>query len=300
MKRSHDVILPTLTVALALALAQPAAAAVAERWTAVDHVLGRPGAALGGGVHKYGWPRTDLHVTLDGVTIEPALALGSWAAFEAAGEPGRFLVMGDLVLQGSEVNPVLRALQAGGIDVTAVHNHLIGEAPRLLYVHYAGRGDAMALARALRDALGKTATPLAPASAPPAASPAEAKVLAHVEAILGRKGSTTGRVLHVGVPRADPIEDGGVEVPPTMGTASGLGFQVVGDRVATAGDLVLAPDEVNPVIAALEAHGLEVEALHTHMLRETPRTFFLHFWGVGSADRVAGGLRAALALVKTR
>ncbi len=287
----------------AIALGPAAGAAPATEpspWTAVDHLLGHPGKPLKGGVHKYVWPRTDLHVTVGDVEVDPALALGSWAAFEPSGEPGRFLVMGDLVLRGSEVNPVVRALQAGDVDVTAIHNHLIAESPRLLYLHYAGRGDAQALARTVRNALRTTGTPLASAPPPSPASPAETAILERLETALGRKGTLTGRVLHIGVPRANAIEDGGTEVPPTMGTASGLGFEVVGTRVATAGDLVLAPAEVNPVIAALEAHEIDVEALHTHMLRETPRTYFLHFWGVGSGDQIAAGIQAALALVKTR
>ncbi|MGE5246215.1 MAG: DUF1259 domain-containing protein [Betaproteobacteria bacterium] len=286
--------------AFVLSLGVPVLAQQQSAWTTVDHLLGRPGQSLAGDVHKYGWPRTDLHVTLGGVPVEPALALGSWAAFKETGRSGQFVVMGDLVLRGAEVNPVIRALQAGGIDVTAVHNHLIGESPRLLYLHYSGTGEAPALARTLRGALEKTATPLGPPAPAASASPAERAVLTKLQTALGRTGSMAGRVLQVSVPRANAVEHDGMEIPPAMGTGTGMNFEVVGQRVATTGDFVLAADEVNLVIKALEAHGIEVEALHSHMLQETPRTFFMHFWGVGTPDAIGAGLKAALAVVKTR
>jgi hypothetical protein len=210
--------------------------------------------------------------------------------------------MGDLVLLGSEVNAVIEALQAGGFEVLAIHNHLIEEAPRLLYVHFHGHGDAAALARTLRAALEKTKTPLGVSvgKAPAPLSEAEEKTFRKLQETLGRQGSMAGRVLQVGVPRAETIHDQGMAIPPGMGMATAINFEIAGDRVATTGDFVLVADEVNPVIRELHAHGFDVTALHSHMLRETPRLFFLHFWGVGAPEKIAEGMRAALAKVATK
>jgi hypothetical protein len=275
-----------------------AASPAESTWEAVDKVLGRPGRVLPGDLHRYGWPRTDLRVTKGGVQVEPALALGSWAGFVRTTTEGQVMTMGDLVLLASEVGPVVRGLQAGGLDVLAVHNHLMGESPQLIYVHFGGHGDALALAKALRGALDVTRTPLAPPSgAPGAPSADEAAAFDKVQALLGRQGSMAGRVLQISVPRATKIEEAGMEVPASLGMATALNFQVVGTRVATTGDFVLIADEVNPVVRELEAHGIEVTALHSHMLRETPRLFFMHFWGLDDPARVAEGLKAALGRV---
>jgi hypothetical protein len=193
---------------------------------------------------------------------------------------------------------VIRALQAGALDVLAVHNHLTGETPEIVYVHFGGHGQPGTLARALRSALEATKTPLsAPGGAPAGPSLAERAALDKIQEVLGRKGSMAGRVLQVGVPRAAKIEEAGVEVPASLGMAIALNFQVVDDRVATTGDFVLIADEVNPVIRELEAHGLQVTALHSHMLRESPRLFFMHFWGCDDPARIAAGLKAALGRV---
>ena len=270
-------------------------------WEAVDKVFGQQGKDLPGDVHKFSWPRTDLKVSITGVAIEPALALGSWAAFQKM-EGGRAEVMGDLVLLGPEVAPVLRALEAGGFEILAVHNHLIGESPRVMYVHYQGKGEGAALAQTLKDALGRSATPRAgPAGSTPAKpDPAQEKAFQTLQDVIGRKGSMAGRVLQLSIPRAEPITDGGMDVPPSMGMAIAVNFQTIGTRVATTGDFVLIADEVNPVVRELHAHGIEVTALHSHMLRETPRLFFLHFWGVDTPEKIAAGVKAALAKVNAK
>jgi len=209
--------------------------------------------------------------------------------------------MGDLVLTETEVNPVVRALQDGGLEVLAIHNHLSGETPRVLYVHFHGHGSLDAVARGLRSALDATSTPLAPAAGSPAApSPSERAVLDRVQEILDHTGNLAGRVLQVSVPRAEKIVESGVEIPPAMGLATALNFQSNGSGVAATGDFVLTAEEVNPVVRELTTHGIAVTGLHSHLLRETPRLFFLHFWGVGTADAVAGGLRAALARTSIR
>jgi Domain of Unknown Function (DUF1259) len=268
-------------------------------WEAVDKILGRQGKVFPGDIHKYGWPRADLHVTAAGVPIEPTLALGSWGGFMKTSTEGQLMTMGDLVLLSDEVNPVVRALQAGGLDVLAIHNHLIGESPQVIYVHFGGHGPAELVAKALRRALDATNTPLAaaPTAGPAAPSTAETAAFDQIQTVLGRKGSMAGLVLQIGVPRVGKIEEGGMEVPPSVGMATALNFQFVAGRVATTGDFVLTADEVNPVIRELESHGIQVTAVHSHMLRETPRLFFMHFWGLDDPTRIAKGLKAALGRV---
>jgi len=278
-----------------LAAAAPARAEDPATWESLDKVLGRPGKPFPGEVRKYGWPRTDLRVNTGGVAVEPTLALGSWAGFVKTSPEGQVMTMGDLVLLAPEVNPVVRALQAGGLDVLAIHNHLIGESPQVVYVHFGGHGPAGRVAEALRSALEATKTPLAPPPAPgPGPSAEETAAFDKVQAVMGRKGSLAGRVLQVAVPRAARIEEEGMEVPASVGMATALNFQVVGSQVAATGDFVLVAEEVNPVIRELEAHGIQVTALHSHMLRETPRLFFMHFWALDEPARVAEGLKAAL------
>ena len=281
-------------ISIALAPAALAAPVDSTTWEAVDKTLGRAGRVLPGEVHRYGWPRSDLHVTVGGTEVAPTLALGSWAGLFKAIPEGHLMAMGDLVLLADEVNPVVRALQAGGLDVLAIHNHLVGESPEVVYVHFGGHGEAQAVAKALRGALEATKTPLATPGPAPSPSAAETAVFDKVQATLGRKGTLAGRVLQVGVPRAGKIEEDGLEVPASAGMATALNFQVVDNRVATTGDFVMVADEVNPVIRELQGHGIQVTALHSHMLRETPRLFFMHFWGLDEPSRVAEGLKAAL------
>jgi hypothetical protein len=207
------------------------------------------------------------------------------------------MTMGDLVLLGPEVNPVVSQLELGGIEVLAIHNHLLGETPRLLYVHFHGRAPAVSLARSLVAALAKTKTPFDPPKIAAGPTPPEQEAFETIQRILRRKGSLSGRVLQLSVPRAGRIEDGGMELPPAMGMAIAINFQVTADGAASTGDFVLIADEVNPVIRELQSHGLEVTALHSHLLREQPRLFFLHFWGLGPPESIAAGLRAALGKV---
>ena len=283
--------MPMTTIILLATLASPAPL---TPWEAVDAALGRPGRVLDGGVHRYSWPRTDLDVTMSGVRIEPALALGSWAGF-VLGSDGRAMTMGDLVVLPSEAGSVLRALQAGALDVLAIHNHLAGESPQVLYIHFGGHGDAPALAKALRSALEATATPLAiPLASPPSPTSAELAAFDRVQAILGRKGSAAGHVLQVGIPRSFRILEDGREIPPALGMSTALNFQLAGAKLMATGDFVLQADEVNPVLRELQAHAIDATALHSHMLREAPRLFFMHFWAAGDPASIAEGLRAAL------
>ncbi len=263
----------------------------------VSRALGRPGAMLPGGVYRIGFPRTDLNVTLGGTGIRPALALGSWAAFKRTGGGDETIVMGDLVLLGPEVSPVMKKLLNTGFDVTALHNHLVGESPRLMYLHYEGRGPAAMLAQRLRDALSPSATPLgpsSPAAPPPPLTDAQKKSFGEIQEILGHEGKIVGDVLQVGIPRSEPVTCRGVEIPPAMGTATALNFQPAGSGVATTGDFVLTDDELAPVLRTLTSGGIEVEAVHSHMVHETPTLKFVHFWAQGPAPAIARTLRSAL------
>jgi Domain of Unknown Function (DUF1259) len=262
-------------------------------WQKVDELLGRK-PAVGGDVHRYGFPRTDLTVTLDGVTIKPALALGGWVAFKPAHDG--VMVMGDLVLLDSEINPVMAKMIVNGLEITAVHNHLLRASPETFYMHVAGHGDPVKLATAIREALAESKTPLtgaAPTSPPPAVD----LDTAQLDQIIGVKGQANGGVYQFNVPRRDPITEDGMQLSPVgpMGVAIGINFQPTGGgRAAITGDFVLTGEEVNPVIMALRTHGIEVTALHSHMLDEQPRLFFMHFWANDDAIKLAEGLRAAL------
>lgn len=262
-------------------------------WKQVEDVMGRTGQMQPGDVIKFGMPRKDLHVTLSGVDIKPGLALGSWAAFKR--DSGAVMVMGDLVLTEDEVEPVMMKLQEGGIHESAVHNHLIGESPHVIYMHIASHGDAAQMAKAIHEALALTKTP-GPDASP--ALPATTDLgfdQKQVEQILGHTGKVNGGVLQIGVPRSETITDSGMTVPPSMGVATALNFQPTGSRkAAITGDFVLLGSEVNPVIKTLRQNGIAVTALHSHMLMEEPRLFFMHFWANDDAVKLAKGLRAAL------
>lgn len=262
-------------------------------WKQVDQALGKAGALQPDGAYKLGLPRGDLHVTLGGVALKPALALGSWVAFKQVSDTEAML-MGDLVLLESEVGPVLGKLQEGGIEQTALHNHLLHESPPIKYMHIGARGAAARLAAALHAALALTKTPFgAPAASPPAAS--IGVDTAQIAQTLGYHGKVNGGVYQVGVPRAETVTVEGVDIPPSMGLATAINFQPTGGgKSAITGDFVLIGSEVNPVIRALRDNGIAVTALHSHMLADNPHLFFMHFWANDDALKLARGLRAAL------
>jgi hypothetical protein len=255
-------------------------------WTGVAGALGRAGTEMPGNVYKVSFPRSDLDVVAEGVHVRPALALGSWAAFVRT-QHGT-MVMGDLVLTEDEVNPVIDVLQAGGIEQSAVHNHLIGETPHVVYVHFDGHGDEVKLAKTLHDALARTKTP-------PPSPPAQPRAVLSLNDILGGQGKYAGDVVQYSFPRKETIKVHGVVIPPAAGVATAINFQPTHEgRAAATGDFVLLAREVNPVIRALRSGGIRVTALHSHMLDEEPRLFFMHFWGEDDAAKLARTLRRAL------
>jgi Domain of Unknown Function (DUF1259) len=275
--------------------------------TKIDQGLGRSGQKIGD-VYKVGFPRTDLRVSVHGLAIKPGLALSSWAAF--TGTDDNAMVMGDLVLLEDELNPVMEKLRSVGFEISAVHNHLVGETPRVVYMHYMGHGAASQLATSLRAALAVSKTPLEkPAAA--VEEPTPPAWVKSVEESVGRKGTYKAGVLAYGVPRAqavtlstakDPLGImNGATVSPAAGVAEAINFQAAdAGNVATTGDFVLTAEEVNAVISELEAHHILITALHSHMLTEQPRLFFMHFWGVGGPESIGAGIAAALKHVSTQ
>lgn len=258
-------------------------------WQGVEKVLGRKGTVQGD-MFKITFPRTDLSVKVGDVPVEPGLALTSWIGFNGMGT--RAMMMGDLVLLENEVTPVMTKLVAAGIQLTALHNHLIGTKPVVMYLHFGGEGDSRKLAEAMRSALALTRTPMETPA--PAASPETSAAWAKVEAVFGKTGQKKGNLFQVSFPRKETITEKGVEVPPYLGMATGINLQMVGSKAAATGDFVLVADEVNPVVKALVEHGIAVTAIHSHMLYESPRLFFLHFWGYDEPEKLANGLKAAL------
>lgn len=265
----------------------------------VASVLGKPGIEMPGGVYRVALPRTDLRVTVDGVAIRPGFALGSWLGFHEHG--GRLMVMGDLVLLESELAPVMRRLAASGIEVTALHNHLLRAQPSTMYLHVAGTGEAAVLAAGLRDALQESRTPLQDAAAPTDDDRVEGVDTEAFARALGRRGRAAGGVYGLSVPRAEIIHAHGAEVPAALGLGTAINLQAAGNgRGAVTGDFVLLASEVVPVQRALIGNGIEVTAIHSHMTDEEPRLFFMHFWGVDSPDVLGRGLRAALERTNSR
>ena len=271
----------------------PAQAQPQSSWTGVDQALGRSGTTQPDTARRYSFPRSDLKVQLDGVTIKPALALGSWVAFQPMGSSGRGVVMGDLVLTQDEVNPVMGELLKDGIKVTAVHNHLLRSSPSTMYMHILGQGDLARLATSLHTALGLSQTPLAPPSQ--STAPALDLDTAAIDRIMGRQGKASGGVYQFTVPRRETITEGGMALGVSMGTGTAINFQPVGaGRAAVTGDFALLASEVDPVMRTLRSAGIDVTALHSHMLDERPKLYFMHFWAVADASRLAQGLHAAL------
>ena len=262
----------------------------------IDQVLGHSGQKTGD-VYRVGLPRTDLHVEIGGMALKPGFALGSWAAF--SGTDADALVMGDLVLAESEIGPVMAKLRVAGFEITAVHNHLLNETPHVMYMHYMGHGNLQTIAKSLRTALAESKTPLT--SAPPARELPPPAFVKTINEALGRQGRWAGGVLAFGIPRREAITDRGMTLNGAQGVAEGINFQDAGSgKVAATGDFVLIAEEVNPVISALESHNIAITALHSHMLTEQPRLFFMHFWAVGSPENVGAGIKAALSKIAVK
>ena len=285
------------TCAILIATALPCLAQDAQ-WQTVGQALGKAGTVMPGGIYRVGLPRTDLHVMLDGIELRPTFALGSWVAFMPMGNQA--MVMGDLVLTESEVEPVMKSLADNGLEITALHNHVLGAQPVTLYMHVGGTGDPVVLARAIHTALALSKTPFTAAAAP-ATPPTIDLDTGAIDTALGAKGSIAGGVYQVGIPRATPPTEMGMAIPASMGGAEAINFQPLGGgKAAITGDFILAASEVTPVLRALRKNGIDVTALHSHMITENPRMFFMHFWAHDDVAKLLVGLRAALAEVAVK
>jgi len=289
--------LPVTKFACVALLAMVSGAAFgADDWQAqVGQALGKPGTVIPGGLYRVALPRTDLKVSLDGVEIKPGFALGGWLVFDKSG--AQAIVMGDLVLTEEEINPVMARLLAGGIEITAIHNHLLRNRPFTMYMHVLGRGDPVKLAAALRAGLAESKTPIAAAPAP-ATPPTIEFDTAAVDQALGAKGSNNGGIYQFSIARAEPVQEHGMVVPASMGLGNVINFQPTGGgKAAITGDFVLIAQEVAPVMKVLREQGIEVTALHNHMVDEQPRLYFMHFWANDDAKKLAQGLKEALAKI---
>jgi hypothetical protein len=269
-----------------------------REWTKIEEVLGRAGDMQDGRVFKFTFPRSDMKVKVQDVEINPGLALGSWLAFRRHGRGS--VVTGDLVLAENEVASVVRKLKEKGISIAALHNHLLYEQPAIMYLHVMGHGEANRLAMALREALELTKTPREAPSPSDQASDSGLDV-AQLEQIIGQKARVSGRIVKFEVARRERIREHGVLLPPAMGMATVLNFQATGDgRAAISGDFVLRTTEVDGVIGKLVENGIDVTALHNHLLSSQPPLMFLHFWAHADALQLARGLRAALDQTSSR
>ena len=281
----------------------PTASQTARYWKPVEDALGRKGTPNPGGVLKFSFPRNDLRVVLSGVILKPALALGTWVAFKRIGD--HVMVMGDLVLLDTEVESVMGSLQQNGVEQTALHNHLLRESPRVMYMHIRAIGNAVRIAKAVRTALEFTQTPLAPARTAPAVATAAPAALdldtAGIAKVMGVRGKVNGGVYQLTFPRLEKIRQEKMDIPPAMGIATAINFQSTGaGKAVVTGDFVLLGREVNPVIWALGENGIEVTAIHSHMIGEEPRLFFMHFWANDDVGKLARGLKAALDRTRAR
>jgi hypothetical protein len=282
------VITAVLLVALASGLR-------AQDWKAVETAIGRAGAPQADHVYRFNFPRSDLRVNAGGVRLKPAFALGGWVAFKAHGvgmHGPAAMAMGDLVLTERELSPVMSRLLQGGIEITAIHHHVIRENPRILYMHIHALANPVDIAQTIRAAIALTKTP------PPAPAATEKAIgidTAAIARVLGYTGRVNGGVYQVSVPRADTIRERDFEIPPTMGLATAINFQPTGaGKAAIIGDFVMKANEVDAVMRALRTNGIEVTSLHSHLLNEEPRLFFMHFWANDDPVKLARGLRAAL------
>jgi hypothetical protein len=285
-------------VAAVLLLSAASAQAADIEWGKVDAAIGRPSAAQVGGVHRFAFPRSDLDITVDGVKLKPGFALGSWVAMLPMGE--QVMAMGDLVLTDTEISPVMKRLVDDGFEITAIHNHVLRASTPVWYMHIGAHGAPEKIAQTLKAALSLSKTPLgtpAPAAAPPAIDIDSAAI----DAALGAKGTNNGGVYQFNIPRNETIKEGGMELPTSMGTTIAINFQPTGSgKAAITGDFILIGSEVNPVLKSLRQQGIEVTALHSHMVDESPRMYFMHFWANDDATKLAKALRGALDLTNSK
>jgi hypothetical protein len=292
MTGSRTLAVQTLLGLVILVLMVPGLVFPADSGT-LEKILGSPGQ-MQEGVVVFRFPRTDIKVAIDSEMMPTALGFASWTAFKQMGTDS--MIMGDLVLLEKEINPVISALAVANIRITALHNHFIGDQPRIMYMHIDGMGKAEDLARGLRSALEKTGTPFGPSKPAGLSTPLTINTK-RIEEIMGYAGQSDGGVLKITVGRSG-VKMSGIDVTSSMGLNSWAGFIGSNERAHVAGDIAMTAMEVNPVIHTLRNGGINVVAVHNHMLDEEPRIFFLHYWGTGPAEKMAQTLREAFTIVK--
>ena len=286
------------TFVLCVAIAAPPASAqdVPADYQQVLTTLGRQGD-FKDNVLKVNIPRNDVKVTVAGVATPTPFGFGGWVAM-TKGDGGHQVLMGDLVLLQDEVNPVMSALLDNGLEVTALHNHFFWDEPRMFYMHVHGHGSAAELARKLKpaiDLIGKAASGSAGTAAPPAAA-ANALTTAKLVEIVGTPGEQTGAVYKFTLGRNDvKVTEMGAAINARMGLNTWAAFMGTDEKAAIAGDVAMIASEVTPVLKALRKNGLDVVAIHHHMVDSRPAVYFLHYWGTGPAERLATAFKAALA-----
>ncbi len=261
----------------------------AADFSAVESALGMKGQVQEGAT-IFRFPRSDIKVTIDNEPVPTALGFGAWTAWVPMGDGA--MVMGDLVLLQEEVNPVISALAEANINISAIHNHFLGENPRIMFMHIDGMGNPEVMGRGLARALSNTATPKPQAQkqgAPEAPLPLDTTRL---EGIIGAKGQAGGGVFKITIGRPG-VTMRGIPVTSSMGLNTWAAFMGTNERAHVAGDVAMTTKEVNPVIRALRKGGINVLAVHNHMLDEQPRIFFLHYWGTGPAEQLARVLKEA-------
>lgn len=257
-------------------------------WSGVEKIFGKKGIVKDN-IVRFNFPRTDLNVMVGDIKIEAPFALTSWVAFQTM--MNNTMVMGDLVLLEDEAVKVIPNLINNGIYITAIHNHLLTEKPKIIYTHIEANGNAEQIAEKIKNALSLTGTPISN----PSQSNNRVQVdWSKVEEAIGFTGTKNGDIISFGVPRKEKIKESGMILPPIMGTAISINFQKVGENAIITGDFVLLANEVQPVEEDLTHAGIIVTALHTHMIKEQPKLYFMHFWANDDPVKLASGLKAAI------
>lgn len=286
-------------VAMAALLASPLSplslsAATPLDTSGIESAVGFSGKMMPGDVYRVSIPRRDLHVTVDNVPLKTALALGGYAVYEPAQNGA--LVMGDIPLLESEVGPVQDRFTSAGFEITALHNHLLHDQPHIMYMHFMKIGDAAEMSRQLHNVLQATAISFAPHAASPSS---KFEYASQIDSMLKVKGMSHDDIYSINIPRPEKDSVHGIVLPPAMGVATAINFQTAdGGKLASTGDFVLTADQVDAVRAALVSHGIEVTALHQHLVGGDPTLYFMHFWAAASPDRVLTGLRAAVNVIR--
>jgi hypothetical protein len=245
------------------------------------------------GVLKVNIPRSDLKMTIQGIATPTPFGFGGWVAL-TRGSAGTDVMMGDLVLTQEEVNPVMSALLENGIDVTALHNHFFWDDPRVYFMHVHGMGKATELARRVKPALdliGHVPT----AAVTPLAIAGAALDTEKLATIVGHAGEQNGTVYKITVGRDDvAMKDHGATINARMGLNTWAAFYGTQEDAVVAGDVAMLENEITPVLKTLRKNGIDVVAIHHHMTEEKPLIIFLHYWGRGPAEKLAGAFKATL------